>query len=145
LPAAGADEPGSFVLPSLTLASFSVALVARMTRSTMLEVLGQEFVRTARAKGLREYVVVYRHALRNALIPIITAVGLQFGALLGGAVLTETVFGWPGMGQLLVDALFARDYPVVQGIVLTFSALFILVNLAVDVLYGVIDPRIHYA
>jgi peptide/nickel transport system permease protein len=144
LPAAGADEPGSFVLPSLTLASFSVALVARMTRSTMLEVLGQEFVRTARAKGLREYTVVYHHALRNALIPIITAVGLQFGALLGGAVLTETVFGWPGMGQLLVESIFARDYPMVQGIVLMFSALFILTNFLVDLSYVLIDPRIHY-
>ena len=144
LPAAGADEPGSFVLPSLTLASFSVALVARMTRSTMLEVLGQDFVRTARAKGLREYAVVYRHALRNALIPIITTVGLQFGALLGGAVLTETVFGWPGMGQLLVESIFARDYPMVQGIVLMFSALFILTNFLVDLSYVLIDPRIHY-
>ena len=144
LPAAGADEPGSVVLPSLTLASFSVALVARMTRSTMLEVLGQEFVRTARAKGLREYTVVYRHALRNAMIPIITAVGLQFGALLGGAVLTETVFGWPGMGQLLVESIFARDYPMVQGIVLVFSALFILTNFLVDLSYVCIDPRIHY-
>jgi peptide/nickel transport system permease protein len=144
LPAAGADEPGSFVLPSLTLASFSVALVARMTRSTMLEVLGQEFVRTARAKGLREYAVVYHHALRNALIPIITAVGLQFGALLGGAVLTETVFGWPGMGQLLVESIFARDYPMVQGIVLMFSVLFILTNFLVDLSYVLIDPRIHY-
>jgi ABC-type dipeptide/oligopeptide/nickel transport system permease component len=144
LPAAGADEAGSFVLPSLTLASFSVALVARMTRSTMLEVLGQEFVRTARAKGLREYTVVYRHALRNALIPIITAVGLQFGALLGGAVLTETIFGWPGMGQLLVESIFARDYAMVQGIVLMFSALFILTNFLVDLSYVLIDPRIHY-
>lgn len=144
LPAAGADEPGSAILPSLTLASFSIALVARMTRSTMLEVLGQDFVRTARAKGLREYTVVYRHALRNALIPIITAVGLQFGALLGGAVLTETVFGWPGMGQLLVESIFARDYPMVQGIVLVFSALFILTNFLVDLSYVLIDPRIHY-
>ena len=144
LPAAGADEPGSFILPSLTLASFSVALVARMTRSAMLEVLGQEFVRTARAKGLREYRVAYHHALRNAMIPVITAVGLQFGALLGGAVLTETVFGWPGMGQLLVESIFARDYPMVQGIVLMFSALFILTNFLVDLSYVLIDPRIHY-
>jgi len=144
LPAAGAEEPGSAILPSLTLASFSVALVARMTRSTMLEVLGQDFVRTARAKGLREYAVVYHHALRNALIPIITAVGLQFGALLGGAVLTETVFGWPGMGQLLVESIFARDYPMIQGIVLVFSALFILTNFLVDLSYVLIDPRIHY-
>jgi peptide/nickel transport system permease protein/oligopeptide transport system permease protein len=145
LPAAGSQDPGAWVLPTLTLAAFSVALIARMTRSTMLEVLRANYVRTARAKGLLDRAIVYSHALRNALLPIVTVVGHQFGTLLGGAVLTETVFGWPGMGQLLVDALFARDYPVVQGIVLTFSALFILVNLAVDVVYGYIDPRIHYA
>jgi peptide/nickel transport system permease protein/oligopeptide transport system permease protein len=145
LPAAGSQDPGAWILPTLTLAAFSVALIARMTRSAMLDVLRADYVRTARAKGLVERVVVYGHALRNALLPIVTVVGHQFGTLLGGAVLTETVFGWPGMGQLLVDALFARDYPVVQGVVLTFSALFILVNLAVDLLYGVIDPRIHYA
>jgi peptide/nickel transport system permease protein len=145
LPAAGSQDPGAWVLPPLTLSAFSVALIARMTRSTMLEVLRADYVRTARAKGLVERAIVYGHAMRNALLPIVTVVGHQFGTLLGGAVLTETVFGWPGMGQLLVDALFARDYPVVQGIVLTFSTLFILVNLAVDVLYGLIDPRIHYA
>jgi peptide/nickel transport system permease protein/oligopeptide transport system permease protein len=144
LPAAGSQDPGAWVLPTLTLAAFSVALIARMTRSTMLEVLRANYVRTARAKGLLDRAIVYGHALRNALLPIVTVVGHQFGTLLGGAVLTETVFGWPGLGQLLVDALFARDYPVVQGIVLTFSALFILVNLAVDVVYGYIDPRIHY-
>jgi peptide/nickel transport system permease protein/oligopeptide transport system permease protein len=145
LPAAGSQDPGAWVLPTMTLAAFSVALIARMTRSTMVEVLRADYVRTARAKGLVEGAVIYGHALRNAMLPIVTVVGHQFGTLLGGAVLTETVFGWPGMGQLLVDALFARDYPVVQGIVLTFSALFILVNLFVDVLYGVIDPRIQYA
>jgi peptide/nickel transport system permease protein/oligopeptide transport system permease protein len=145
LPAAGSQDPLAWVLPTITLAAFSVALIARMTRSTMLEVLHTDYVRTARAKGLFERAVVGGHALRNGLLPVVTVVGHQFGTLLGGAVLTETVFGWPGMGQLLVDALFARDYPVVQGIVLTFSALFILVNLVVDVLYGVIDPRIHYA
>jgi peptide/nickel transport system permease protein/oligopeptide transport system permease protein len=145
LPAAGSEDPGAWVLPTLTLAAFSVALIARMTRSTMLEVLRADYVRTARAKGLIERVVIYGHALRNALLPLVTVIGHQFGTLLGGAVLTETVFGWPGMGQLLVDALFARDYPVVQGIVLTFSTLFILVNLAVDLLYSVIDPRIQYA
>lgn len=143
-PAAGADQPASFVLPSLTLASFTVALIARMTRSSMLEVLRQDYVQTARAKGLHERAVRYAHALRNALLPVITIVGLQFGTLLGGAVLTETVFGWPGIGQLLVESIFARDYPLVQGIVLTFSGLFILVNLAVDVLYAYVDPRIHY-
>lgn len=144
LPAAGADQPGGIVLPSLTLAAFSVALIARMTRSSMLEVLGQDYVRTARAKGVSETFVVARHALKNALIPIITVVGLQFGTLLGGAVLTESVFGWPGMGLLLVESIFSRDYAMVQGIVLVFSFLFILTNLLVDLLYAVIDPRIHY-
>jgi ABC-type dipeptide/oligopeptide/nickel transport system permease component len=144
LPAAGAEAPGSIVLPALTLAAFSVALIARMTRASMLEVLSQDYVRTARAKGLAETAVVVRHALKNALIPIVTVVGLQFGTLLGGAVLTESVFGWPGMGLLLVDSIFSRDYAVVQGIVLVFSSLFILTNLIVDLLYAVIDPRIHY-
>jgi peptide/nickel transport system permease protein len=144
LPAAGSDGAASMILPALTLAAFSVALIARMTRSTMLEVLRQDFVRTARAKGLGERLVVARHALKNALIPIVTVVGLQFGALLGGAVLTETVFGWPGMGLLLVESIFSRDYAMVQGIVLVFSSLFILVNLLVDLCYALIDPRIHY-
>jgi peptide/nickel transport system permease protein len=144
LPAAGSEGLASIVLPALTLAAFSVALIARMTRSSMLEVLRQDFVRTARAKGLGEQLVVARHALKNAFIPIITVVGLQFGALLGGAVLTESVFGWPGMGLLLVESIFSRDYPMVQGIVLVFSSLFILVNLLVDLCYAVIDPRIHY-
>jgi ABC-type dipeptide/oligopeptide/nickel transport system permease component len=144
LPAAGAEEVGSVVLPALTLAAFSVALIARMTRASMLETLGQDYVRTARAKGLGESLIVVRHALRNALIPVVTVVGLQLGALLGGAVLTESVFGWPGMGLLLVESIFSRDYAMVQGIVLVFSALFILVNLLVDLLYAVIDPRIHY-
>lgn len=144
LPAAGSERLGSYVMPSLTLAVFSIALVARMTRSSMLEVLGEDYVRTARAKGLSERIVLLNHALKNALIPVITVLGLQFGALLGGAVLTETVFGWPGMGQLLVSSIFSRDYPVVQGIVLIFACLFILVNLIVDVLYAYIDPRIHY-
>jgi peptide/nickel transport system permease protein len=145
LPAAGSEGLASIILPALTLAAFSVALIARMTRSSMLEVLRQDFVRTARAKGLGERLVVARHALKNAFIPIITVVGLQFGALLGGAVLTESVFGWPGMGQLLVESIFSRDYAMVQGIVLVFSALFILTNLAVDLLYVVIDPRIRYS
>lgn len=144
LPAAGSEKLTSYIMPSLTLAAFSVALVARMTRSSMLEVLGEDYIRTARAKGVRERLIVLRHALKNALIPVITVIGLQFGALLGGAVLTETVFGWPGMGRLLVDSIFARDYPMVQGIVLIFSFLFILVNLIVDITYAYIDPRIHY-
>ena len=145
LPAAGSHDPGAWVLPTITLSLFSVGLFARMTRSTMLEVLRADFVRTARAKGLGNEAVVYGHALRNALLPVVTVIGLQFGTLLGGAVLTETVFGWPGLGQLLVDSLNARDYPIVQGIVLTFSTLFILVNLAVDVLYAYIDPRIRFS
>jgi peptide/nickel transport system permease protein len=144
LPAAGSEGLASIVMPALTLAAFSVALIARMTRSSMLEVLRQDFVRTARAKGLGERLVVARHALKNAFIPIITVVGLQFGALLGGAVLTESVFGWPGMGLLLIESIFSRDYAMVQGIVLVFSSLFILVNLLVDLCYAVIDPRIHY-
>jgi ABC-type dipeptide/oligopeptide/nickel transport system permease component len=143
-PAAGSEGLSSFVLPSLTLASFSVALIARMTRSSMLEVLRQDYVRTGRAKGLRDQAVIYRHALKNALLPVLTVIGLQFGTLLGGAVLTETVFGWPGVGQLLVDSIFARDYPVVQGIVLTVAVMFIAVNLAVDLLYAYVDPRIRY-
>jgi peptide/nickel transport system permease protein len=144
LPAAGSESARSYVLPSLTLAAFSVALVARMTRSSMLEVLNDDYVRTARAKGLRERTVVLRHALKNAMIPVITVIGLQFGALLGGAVLTESVFGWPGMGLLLLDSIFSRDYPMVQGIVLVFSFLFIIVNLTVDITYAYVDPRIHY-
>lgn len=144
LPAAGADQPVSFILPSFTLAFFVVGLITRMTRSSMLEVLRQDYVQTARAKGLHEWSVRYGHALRNALLPVVTVVGLQFGTLLGGAVFTETVFGWPGIGQLLVDSIFSRDYPLVQGIVLTFSTMFIGVNLAVDILYAYVDPRIHY-
>ncbi|MBI5653138.1 MAG: ABC transporter permease [Chloroflexi bacterium] len=144
LPAAGNEKIESLILPSLTLAAFSIALIARMTRSSMLEVLHQDYVRTARAKGLRERGVVFRHALQNAFIPVITVLGLQFGTLLGGAVLTESVFGWPGIGLLMLDSIFARDYPVVQGVVFIFAAMFIGLNVAVDVLYAYIDPRIHY-
>ncbi|HKV46164.1 MAG TPA: ABC transporter permease [bacterium] len=144
VPAGGANGPLSLILPSITLAAFSIAIIERMTRSSMLETLQQDFVRTARAKGLRERVVVYRHALRNALIPVITVLGLQFGALLGGAILTETTFAWPGIGRLLVDAIAARDYPIIQGVVLLFAVTFMVVNLLVDLLYGYIDPRIKY-
>jgi ABC-type dipeptide/oligopeptide/nickel transport system permease component len=144
LPAAGADEPTSIIMPAITLALFSLALIARMTRSSMLEVLGQDFVRTARAKGAPFRSVVFRHALRNALLPIMTVVGLQFGALLGGAVVTETVFAWPGVGRLLIDSIFFRDYPVVQGLVLMFGTTFVVINLLVDLLYAYVDPRIHY-
>ena len=144
LPAAGAEGPLSIILPAATLAFFSMAFVARITRSSMLEVLHQDYVRTAVAKGASRRAVVWRHALRNALAPVITVVGLQFGELLGGAILTETVFGWPGLGRLLVDSIFARDYPVVQGLVIVFAFLFALVNLAVDMTYSLIDPRVRY-
>jgi peptide/nickel transport system permease protein len=143
-PAAGADEPTSIIMPAVTLALFSVGLITRMTRSSMLEVLGQDYVRTARAKGAPFRRVVFRHALRNALFPVMTVIGLQFGALLGGAVVTETVFAWPGVGRLLVDSIFFRDYPVVQGLVLMFGTTFVLINLFVDLLYAYVDPRIHY-
>jgi ABC-type dipeptide/oligopeptide/nickel transport system permease component len=145
LPAAGADSPTSVILPGVTLAMYSIGLITRMTRASTLDVLCQDYIRTARAKGLPRRALVYRHVLRNVLIPVITTVGLQFGALLGGAVLTESVFGWPGMGLLLVDSIFSRDYPMIQGIVLVFSVLVISMNLLVDVLYGYIDPRIRYS
>jgi ABC-type dipeptide/oligopeptide/nickel transport system permease component len=144
-PAAGADEPTSIVMPAVTLALFSVGLIARMTRSSMLEVFGQDYIRTARAKGAPFRLIVFRHALRNALLPVMTVIGLQFGSLLGGAVVTETVFAWPGVGRLLVDSIFFRDYPVVQGLVLMFGTTFVLINLVVDVLYAYVDPRIHYS
>ncbi len=145
LPAAGADSLSSVILPGVTLAMYSIGLITRMTRASTLDVLCQDYIRTARAKGLSHRALVYRHVLRNVLIPVITTVGLQFGALLGGAVLTESVFGWPGMGLLLVDSIFSRDYPMIQGIVLVFSALVISMNVLVDVLYGYVDPRIRYS
>ena len=146
LPAAGSDQGvASLVLPTITLALFSMGLVTRQTRSAMLEVLGQDFVRTARAKGAGRGTVLVRHALRNALLPIVTTIGLQFGILLGGAVLTESVFAWPGVGRLLVDSISARDYPVVQGVVLLLSVAFITINLLTDLLYAYVDPRIRYS
>jgi len=143
LPAGGADHPASIVLPALTLAIVSIALVARMTRASMLEVLQQDYIRTAHAKGVPVRSVVYRHALRNAFLPVLTVVGLQFGSLLGGAVLVESVFGWPGMGRLLVDSIFSRDLPVVHGTILIYALMVIIVNLIVDLLYGWLDPRIQ--
>jgi peptide/nickel transport system permease protein len=146
LPAAGNDEGVlSLVLPTVTLALFSMGLVARQTRSAMLEVLGQDFVRTARAKGAGRRAVLIRHALRNALLPIVTTIGLQFGILLGGAVITESVFAWPGMGRLLLDSIGSRDYPVVQGVVLLLSVAFITINLLTDLVYAYVDPRIRYS
>jgi peptide/nickel transport system permease protein len=143
-PAMGAATPKHLILPSLTLGLLTAGVIARQSRSSMLETLQEDYIVTARSKGLRERVVVYRHALKNALIPVVTIVGLQFGHLLGGAVLVESVFSWPGMGRLLVDAIFTRDYPIVQGAVLMFAMLFALVNLGVDLLYGLLDPRIGY-
>jgi peptide/nickel transport system permease protein len=132
------------VLPAVTLAAASTAIVARLTRSSMLEVMGQEYVRTARSKGLVERAVVVRHGLWNALLPIVTVVGVQAGYLLGGAVLTETVFAWPGVGTLMVQGILARDFPLVQGCVLVVALTFAVINLGVDLLYAYIDPRIRY-
>jgi ABC-type dipeptide/oligopeptide/nickel transport system permease component len=132
------------VLPALTLAGASVAMIARLTRSTMLEVLRQDFITTARAKGLGERLIVFRHALANAMIPVTTFMGLEFGVLLGGAVVTEQIFSWPGMGRLVVDAIGSRDYPIIQGCILFSATLFVLINLLVDLVYGLLDPRIRY-
>lgn len=139
------DVLSHLVLPSIALGTIPMAIIARMTRSSMLEVLKQDYIRTAYSKGLQDRVVVYKHALKNAFIPIITVVGLQFGVLLGGAVLTETIFSWPGLGKYLVDAIYARDFPVVQGGILFFAGTFVLVNLLVDISYAAIDPRIEYS
>lgn len=144
LPAGGTGSWKHVILPSFTLAALMVAFITRMTRASMIEALSQDYTTTARSKGLQEKVVIVKHALKNALIPIITVVGLQFGFLLGGAVLTETVFAWPGLGRLIVDSILARDYPVIQGAILIFGLLYILVNLFVDMLYAFIDPRIRY-
>jgi peptide/nickel transport system permease protein len=143
-PVAGRGTLRHLVLPAITLGLSSMAIIARMTRSSMLEVLNLDYIRTARAKGLFGRGVVLKHALRNALVPVVTVVGLQFGALLAGAVITETVFTWPGIGRLLVESIRARDYPVVQGSVLLIAVTFIVVNLVVDLVYGFIDPRIRY-
>ena len=147
-----AGEPGAFrsalahlVLPSVVLGTIPLAVIARMTRSAMLEVLREDYVRTARAKGLAPARVVFVHALRNALVPVITVIGLLTGTLLGGAVLTETIFSWPGIGKWLIDAIGRRDYPVVQGGILIVATLVIAVNLAVDLLYGLVNPRIRHA
>jgi len=143
LPIAGGG-PRALVLPAITLAAPAAAVLARMTRSTMLEVLNQDFVRTARAKGLGERVVVIRHALRNALIPVLTIIGLQFGGLLTGAVIVESVFSRPGLGRYAITAISSRDFPQIQGIVLLAAVVYVFVNLVVDLLYAVLDPRIRY-
>jgi peptide/nickel transport system permease protein len=144
LPSSGAGTPAQLVLPAIALGSASTAIIARQTRSGMLEVLRQDYVQTARAKGLSERTTILRHALKNALIPTVTVAGLQVGYLLGGAVLTETVFARPGLGRLLVDSIRTRDIAVVQATIMLLSATFVLVNLVVDVLYVALDPRIRY-
>jgi ABC-type dipeptide/oligopeptide/nickel transport system permease component len=138
------DALRHLILPALTLAAWPAAIVARMTRASLIESLGQDYVRTARGKGLPERLIVIGHAARNALLPVLTVVGLEFGTLLGGAVVTETIFSWPGLGLLTVAAIGARDYQMVQGVVVLLGVVFVLLNLLVDVLYAVLDPRIRY-
>jgi peptide/nickel transport system permease protein len=143
LPSFGKDKPESVILPMISLSAYSLALLVRMTRASMLEVLDQDYLRTAVAKGLRMRAVVMGHAFKNALIPIVTLIGLQVGFLMTGAVLIETVFAWPGIGKYMVDALFGRDYPVIRACILLFSVIFLVVNLFVDLAYVAIDPRIR--
>lgn len=140
----GNGDPRYLIMPAITLGMAMAAVIARVTRSAMLGVIRAEYITTARAKGLSERVVIYRHAVRNALIPVITIVGVQAGNLLSGAVITETVFNWPGVGRLLIDSIAKRDLPVVQGAVIFIAILFALINLAVDIMYAVVDPRIRY-
>ncbi len=142
-PVSGREGPGSLVLPALTLGTALAAILSRMLRATLLEVLNEDYIRTARAKGLSPRVVIWKHALRNALLPVITLLGLQLGALLGGAVITEVVFSWPGLGQLVIEAIQRRDYPLVQACVLLISLTYVVVNTLTDVAYGLADPRIR--
>ncbi|MCG7310165.1 ABC transporter permease [Brachybacterium sp. ACRRE] len=143
LPAAGYGTPAHLILPATTLAIFSVAVVSRLLRSSLIEVMGQDHVRTARAKGASEARVLMSHSLRNASMPVITVLGLELGSLLGGAILTEQIFNWPGIGRLTIDAISARDFPLVQGTVVLFAVTFIVVNLLVDLSYAIIDPRVR--
>ncbi len=132
-----------FILPTVALSTVTIANITRITRSTMLDVLKEDYVRTARSKGVNENRVIYQHALRNALIPVVTIIGLQFGALMAGAVLTETIFAWPGVGRMVVDAIRTKDFPLVQGTIMVFAIIYALVNLIVDLLYGLLDPRLQ--
>ena len=141
-PSSGRGTLEHLILPAVTLGMFSMARTARMMRSSMLEVLGQEYMKTARAKGLSPRMVILKHALKNALIPVVTIVGMELGTLLGGAVITETIFAWPGVGRLAVQAIYNRDYPVVQAAVFLLASIFVLVNLIVDILYTYLDPRV---
>jgi peptide/nickel transport system permease protein len=143
LPTSGRGGIERLILPAITLGTHFAASLARLTRTSMLEVFGQQFVTTARAKGLSEWSVVLGHTLKNAAVPVITLIGLQFGTLLGGAVVTETIFAWPGVGRLAVQSVFVRDYPVVQAGVFVLALTFVAINLLVDLLYGVLDPRIR--
>lgn len=143
-PIGGRGTFSHLVLPALTLGAFAMASIARLTRSAMLEVLGLDYINTARAKGLSHGSVIWKHALKNAAIPVVTIMGLQFGALLGGAVVTETVFSWPGIGRLAIQGIYNRDYPVVQAAVFIAAAFFVVINLVVDLLYTMLDPRIRY-
>jgi peptide/nickel transport system permease protein len=136
------DAIWHIIMPAVTLSTIPMAIVARMTRSSMLEVLRQDYIKTAKAKGLSQFIVTFKHALRNALIPVVTTIGLQFGVALGGAILTETIFAWPGVGKWMFDAVMKRDYMVIQGGTLFIAAVFVVINLVVDVLYAVINPRI---
>ncbi|WP_047983522.1 ABC transporter permease [Ornithinibacillus californiensis] len=144
LPTIGISTPIHYILPIVTLGAQAMGLIARMTRSGMLDVLRQDYIRTARAKGLPERVVIYIHAFKNALIPVVTVVGLRFGGLLAGTVLVESVFAVPGIGRFMVEAVLIRDYPVVQGTVLVVAVSFVLINLLVDIIYGLLDPRVRY-
>ena len=144
-PTSGAEGWQSLVLPAFTLGFVSAALISRLTRSSLLEVMQEDYVRTARSKGVKERVILLRHAAKNALIPVITILGLQFGGMLAGAVVTETVFSRPGLGRLVVNAILWKDYPLVQGTVLFIAVMYVLVNLIVDVSYAWLDPRIHYS
>jgi peptide/nickel transport system permease protein len=142
LPPSGVASPQAWILPIITIGTGSAAMVMRITRSSMLEVIRQDYIRTARAKGQKESVIIWKHAMRNAMIPVVTAVGLDFGMLLGGAVLTETIYSIPGLGRFMVDSIRTRDFPIIQGGVLFLAIVFSLVNLLVDILYAYIDPRI---
>jgi ABC-type dipeptide/oligopeptide/nickel transport system permease component len=144
LPSGGMGGWKTFILPAVVLGTASAGIIARMTRSSMMDVLRQDYITTARSKGLRHRIIIRRHALRNALIPTVTVVGLQFGYMLAGAVLTESVFAWPGVGRLLVTSILSRDYPVVQTTLIMVALTFVLVNLGVDILYAYLDPRIRY-
>jgi peptide/nickel transport system permease protein len=145
LPVSGMGSPLHFVLPTVSLGWYSNALLTRVIRSSMLEVLNQDYIRTARSKGLREWKTILKHGLRNASLPVVTIWGMQLGTVLMGSVATETVFGWPGIGRLSVEAILGRDYPIVMGVVLTFGALLIVLNLLVDLSYALLDPRISYS